>query len=207
MIGHLFKILKKRPAPVTTIPLGELATLWLDPDEPKPVAKEGKVADAANDSVINDPGQAESPPVDLAVLIGAGKTPPVNSDDPWFDKKALLATLQSHISAGCISAFVYHGTAYYTLETVSRALSEQRRNFDHKPLTPNEVIAFFKSDSGPERGLSSGKYLLRFDKGLPVKVYLYTHPVTGEKASGPTLPVDETGRRLKSLTPIKGHTP
>jgi hypothetical protein len=200
MIGHLFKILRKRPAPVKTIPLGELATLWLDPGEPKAIAKEGKITETRN-----DPCEAESPPVDLAALIGADKTPSVNSGDPWFDKKAFMATLLNYI-AGRTSAFVYHGTAYYTLETVSNALNKQRRNHNHKPLTPNGVIAFFNSDSESERGLSNGKYLLRFDKGLPVKVYLYTHPLTGEKASGTTLPIDGTGRRLKSLNPIKGRT-
>lgn len=200
MIGFLLRFRKNQSAPVTTIPLKELAALWRDPVEPKTVAKKEKIPKPSD-----EPVEAESPPVDLTTLIGADKNPRANDNDSWFDKKALLATLQSRISEGCISAFVYQGSAYYALGTVSKALNEQRRNQNYELLKPNEVIAFFKSET--ERGLSSGKYLLRFDNGLPVKIYLYTHPGTGEKASEPVLPVDETGRRLKSLKPIKVRTP
>lgn len=201
MIDSLFKFLKKRPAPVTTIPLGELAKLWRDPIEPKVVVQKEKIAEPKPG---NEPSEAETPPVDLTTLIGTEQKPPSNNNDSWFDKTALLTVLQSRISHGRTSAFVHQGMAYYTLQTVSKTLNKQRRHHHLKSLTPNEVIAFFKSEK--ERGLSSGKYLLRFDKGLPVKVYLYSHPVTNKKLSELPLPVDETGRRLKSLKPIKGHT-
>ncbi len=204
MIGSLFKFWKKRTVPVTTIPLEELANLWRDPIAPEEVIKK---ENHPKPRPKNEPNESEASAVDLTALIGKDRKSPVNNNDPWFDKTALLSVLQSRISNGRTSAFVYRGTAYYTLETVFKALNEQRRHHRREPLDPPAVITFFKSKNGTERGLSSGKYLLRFDKGLPVKIYLYTHPVTGEKSSGLALPVDETGRRLKSLNPVKGRTP
>jgi hypothetical protein len=85
--------------------------------------------------------------------------------------------------------------AYYTIETVSKVINEQRTMQNLEPMDPKAVIEFFKSG----RGLDSGKYSMRYESGLPSKIYLYTHPFAEEKVSGKSRPVDSTGRRLKSL--------
>ncbi|MCP5048336.1 MAG: hypothetical protein GY940_14290, partial [bacterium] len=99
------------------------------------------------------------------------------------------------LGAGRTSAFQYNGMAYYTIETVSKVIDEKRAIQNLEPMEPKAVIEFFKSG----RGLDSGKYSMRYETGLPSKIYLYTHPLAGEKVSGKSRPVDATGRRLKSL--------
>ena len=66
-------------------------------------------------------------------------------------------------------------------------------------MDPVDVIDFLKAD----RGLKSGKYVMRFASGLPAKVYLYSHPFAGEIEFGMRNPVDESERQLKSVKPIK----
>ena len=62
-------------------------------------------------------------------------------------------------------------------------------------------------DANIQQVLESGKYVMRFDTGLPTKTYLYSHPYPGSEDSGSSRPVDEDGRHLKSIKPIKAHKP
>ena len=82
-------------------------------------------------------------------------------------------------------------------------LNAKRAEHNLDSMDPKAVIDFFK----PGRGLDSGKYVMRFESGLPTKIYLYTHPAAIKNESGQQRPVDETGRRLKSLNPIKERNP
>lgn len=192
---------------IRTIPIADLAPLWRDPDEG--VDTGGKAADINGDDaqkglpISKSPGMTPSkhrgtkPNSEHAVFS------PTNGCAPWFDEQGLLATLKTHLKAGRTTAFQYNGMAYYTLDTVAEALNGQRRIKNLELLAPRAVIEFFESD----HGLKSGKYAMRFDAGLPTKTYLYSHPYPGSEDSASCRPVDENGRRLKSIKSIKAHKP
>ena len=207
MFGFFSRKKKLHPSGIRTIPIADLAPLWRDPNEG--VTADSKAADINGDDVQKGlpnskfPGIAASKhgrtnPNSEPAVFG-----PANGNAPWFDEQALLATLKTHLKAGRTTAFQYNGRAYYTLDTVAEALNGQRRVKNLELLDPRAVIEFFESD----RGLESGKYAMRFDAGLPTKIYLYSHPYPGSEDSGSSRPVDEDGRRLKSIKPIKAHKP
>jgi hypothetical protein len=203
MFGFFLKKKRLNPSDVRTIPIAELAPLWHDPDEfgtdgskvedEKFDVPQGRIADN------KDPGA-----VDLETLVSrADSHPPTNNNDAWYDEKALMDALKGFLGAGKTKAFVYEDKACYTLDAITEALNEQRAEHNLDPMDPKAVIDFFKQG----RGLDSGKYVMRFESGLPTKIYLYTHPVAIKNESGQQRPVDETGRRLKSLKPIKEYNP
>ena len=203
MFGIFLKKKRLNPSNVRTILIAELALLWRESDEfesfPSKAETEnidiprGRIAD------IKNPGA-----VDLEILITRTDLhPPTNNNDAWYDEKALLEDLESFLGAGKTKAFVYEDKACYTLDAITKALNAQRAEYNLDPMDPKAVIDFFKQG----RGLDSGKYVMRFDSGLPTKIYLYTHPTAVKSESGQQRPVDETGRRLKSLKPIKEYDP
>ena len=203
MFGIFLKKKRLNPSNVRTIPIAELALLWRESDEfeafPSKAETEnidiprGRIADNKN------PGA-----VDLETLVTRTDLhPPTNNNDAWYDEKALMEDLKRFLGAGKTKAFVYEDKACYTLDAITEALNEQRAEHNLDPMDPKAVIDFFKQG----RGLDSGKYVMRFESGLPTKIYLYTHPVAIKSESGQQRPVDETGRRLKSLKPIKEYNP
>ena len=142
--------------------------------------------------------------VDLETLVTRTDLhPSTNNNDSWYDEKELMGALKWFLGSGKTFAFVYEGKCYFTLDKITEALNAQRAEHNLDSMDPRSVIEFFKQG----RGLDSGKYVMRFESGLPTKIYLYTHPATAENESGQQRPVDETGRRLKSLKPIKERNP
>lgn len=207
MFGFFSRKKKLHSSGIRTIPIADLAPLWRDPNEG--VDTGGNTADINGDDAQKGlpnsklPGMAASKhgrtkPNSEPAVFG-----PANGSAPWFDEQALLATLKTHLKAGRTTAFQYNGRAYYTLDTVAEALNGQRRVKNLERLDPRAVIEFFESD----RVLKSGKYAMRFDTGLPTKTYLYSYPYPGSEDSGRNRTVDETGRLLKSIKPIKAHKP
>jgi hypothetical protein len=207
MFGFFSRKKKLHPSGIRTIPIADLAPLWRDPNEG--IAANGKAADVNGDDAQRGLPNSKFPGV--AASKHSGKNPnfeppvssPANGNPPWFDEQGLFTALKAHLGAGRTSAFQYNGRAYYTLDTVAKALNGQRRVKNLELLDPQAVIEFFKSD----RGLESGKYVMRFDAGLPTKIYLYSHPYPESEISGSSSPADEAGRRLKSIKPIKAHKP
>ncbi|BBO77492.1 hypothetical protein DSCW_49090 [Desulfosarcina widdelii] len=203
MFGFFSRKKKLHPSGIRTIPIADLAPLWRDTNDV--VAVDGNAGDDAQKGLRNSkfPGAVASKHRGTSPNLDPTANRPLNRNDPWFDEKGLLATLKTHLKAGRTTAFQYNGRAYYTLDTVAEALNGQRRVKNLELLDPRAVIEFFESD----RGLESGKYAMRFDAGLPTKTYLYSHLYPETEDSGRNRPVDETGRRLKSLKSIKAHRP
>jgi hypothetical protein len=176
-----------------------LAPLWRDPKEVEAFSSKveaGKFAVPRGRIADNKSLGA----VDIETLVTPTDLhPPTNNNDAWYDEKNLIAALKRFLGAGKTKAFVYEEKAYYTLDMITEVLNAQRAEHSLDPMDPKAVIDFFK----PGRGLDSGKYVIRFESGLPTKIYLYTHPAAIKNESGQQRPVDETGRRLKSLKPIK----
>ena len=121
-----------------------------------------------------------------------------DEDSAWFDEKRFFAEMKAKLEENRTSAFRYNGNAYYTLDTVARALNRQRRDKSLEPMQPQAVIDFFQAN----RILKSGKYVMRFDVGLPVKIYLYSHACQASKNSKDEPPITENGRRLKNIKPM-----
>ena len=202
MFGFLPRKRRLRATGIRTIPIGELAALWRKPDESDANSRgvesretkvpESRKAESADRKAASPTSPATGPELD-----------PSNRDDAWYDETRLLDALKRLLAAGTPSAFVYRQKAYYSLDAVSEALNAQREEHTLEPLDPGSVIEFFKAG----RGLDSGKYVMRFETGLPVKIYLYSHPADGRKESVRHRPLDESGCRLKSLKLIKGPTP
>jgi hypothetical protein len=207
MFGFFSRKKKLYPSGIRTIRIADLAPLWRDTNDA--VAVDGKAADDNADDAQKRlrnsrlPGAVASKHSGTNLNLDPTASHPLNRNDPWFDEKGLSATLKTHLEAGRTSAFQYDGKAYYTLDIVAKALNGQRGVKDLDSLDPPAVIEYFKSD----RGLESGKYVLRFDTGLPTKTYLYSHPYPGSEDSASCRPVDENGRRLKSIKSIKAHKP
>lgn len=177
--------------------------MWRDPDEFEAFSNK---AEALKMDVPQERTADNKSPVavDLETLVTQTDFhPPTNNSDAWYDEKDLIAALKGLLGAGKTKAFVYEEKAYYTLDTITEVLNAKRAEHNLDPTDPKSVIDFFKQG----RGLDSGKYVMRFESGLPTKVYLYTHPAAVKNESGQQHPVDETGRRLKSLKPIKEHNP
>jgi len=199
MFGIFLKKKRLNPSNVRTIPIAELAPLWRDPDEFEAFSSKAETGkfDVPQGRITDN----KSPrAVDLETLVTrADLHPSTNNNDSWYDEKELIGALKWFLSAGKTKAFVYEEKAYYTLDMITEVLDAQRAKHNLDPMDPKSVIEFFKQG----RGLYSGKYVMRFDSGLPTKIYLYTHPATAENESMQQLPVDETGRRLKILKPIK----
>ena len=195
MFSFLFRKRKLLQSSIRKIPISDLAPLWRDPDEFG--ADDSKVEVVkADDTKGGRERKQRCASVDLnTILTQPNIDHPTNNNDAWYDEQGLIRTLKTFLGAGRTSAFQYNGMAYYTIETVSKVINEQREIQNLEPMDPKAVIEFFKS----ERGVDSGKYLMRYESGLPSKIYLYTHPFAGEKVSGKSRPVDSTGRRLKSL--------
>ena len=203
MISYLFRKRKLRPSSIRKIPISDLAPLWRDPDEFEAFSNKaeaikmdvprGRIADNKS------PGAVE-----LETLVTPTDLhPTANNNDAWYDEKDLIAALKGFLGAGKTKAFVYEDKAYYTLDTITDVLNSKRAEHNLDPMDPKAAIDFFK----PGRGLDSGKYVMRFESGLPTKIYLYTHPVAVKNDSGQQRPVDESGRRLKSLKPVKESNP
>ena len=203
MFGIFLKKKRLNPSNVRTIPIAELALLWRESDEFEafPIKPETENIDTPRGRIADNKNPGA---VDLETLVTrADLHPPTNNNDAWYDEKALMEDLKRFLGAGKTKAFVYEDKACYTLDAITEALNEQRAEHNLDPMDPKAVIDFFKQG----RGLDSGKYVMRFESGLPTKIYLYTHPAAAKNKSGQQRPVDETGRRLKSLKPIKEYNP
>jgi hypothetical protein len=207
MFGFFSRKKKSISSGVRTIPIADLAPLWRGPDEG--IAVDSQVVDYEIDTEHHGHSNSKSP---VGVDSRDGETTPdldrimnnsANGSDLWFDTNGFFSILKAHLDASRTSAFQYNGRAYYTIDTIAKVLNDQRKEKNLELLDPQAVIDFFKSD----RGLESGKYVMRFDQGLPTKIYLYSHPYLEIKKSVSISPVDETGRRLKSMKPIKKHKP
>ncbi len=180
---------------IRTISIADLAPLWRDCNEAI-----GQTLDAQSDDTQREGasggiqsatqlenGEIESGPKQKEVLE--------DEDAAWFDEKRFFAEMKDKLEENRTSAFRYNGNAYYTLDTVARALNRQRRDKSLEPLQPQAVIDFFQTN----RLLKSGKYVMRFDTGLPVKIYLYSHTYQASENSKSEPPVTENGRHLKSI--------
>ena len=203
MFGTFLKKKRLNPSNVRTIPISELGPLWRDSDEPATVSSkfETRKADNPQGRIADNisPGA-----VDLEALVTRNDLHlSTNNNDSWYDEKELMDTLKWFLDSRKTFAFVYEGKCYFTLDKITEALNAQRAKHNLDPMDSRSVIEFFKQG----RGLDSGKYVMRFESGLPTKVYLYTHPAAVKNESGQQHPVDETGRRLKNLKPIKEHNP
>jgi hypothetical protein len=203
MFGIFLKKKRLNPSNVRTIPMAELAPLWRDPDEFETflIKTETGKFDVPQGGITDNkrPGA-----VDLETLVTrTDLNPPTNNNDAWYDEKALIAALKGFLSAGKTFAFVYEEKAYYTFDAITEVLNAQRAKHNLDFMDPKAVIDFFKQG----RGLDSGKYVMRFESGLPTKIYLYIHPAAVKNESSQQRPIDETGRRLKSLKPIKEYNP
>lgn len=207
MFGFFSRKKKSISSGIRTIPIADLAPLWRDPDEG--ISVDDQAVDEKIDIEHNGHSNSKSP---VGVDSRVGETNPdldrimnnsANGSDLWFDTKGFFSILKAHLDTGRTSAFQYNGRAYYTIDTIAKVINDQRRVKNLELLDPQAVIDFLKSD----RGLESGKYVMRFDQGLPTKIYLYSHPYPKIKKSVSSSPVDETGRRLKSIKPIKKHRP
>jgi hypothetical protein len=190
-----------------TISIADLAPLWRDPNEG--IAKDSQATDVNFDDAHNRGAGGET---DSTTNLEDEK---VNSDSKrreriladgnaaWFDEKRFFSELNAKLDENRTSAFRYNANAYYTLDTVARALNLQRRHKSLEPLQPHAVIDFFQS----KRILKSGKYVMRFDVGLPAKIYLYSHPCQEIEKSKSNRPITENGRRLKSIKPMDKRKP
>ena len=205
MFGFFSRKQKSISSAVRIVPIADLAPLWRDPGEG--IAADGQAMDEKIDIEHNGHSNGKSP---LGVDSRDDATNPdldriinnsANGSDLWFDTNGFFSVLKSHLGAGRTSAFQYNGRAYYTIDTIAMVLNDQRKKKNLDTLDPQAVIDFFKSD----RGLESGKYVMRFNQGLPTKIYLYSHTCPESKKSERSGPVDETGRFLKSIKPIKKH--
>ncbi len=200
MFGLLSRNRKSLATGTRTIPIAELSPLWR---EPETIAGEPDSTQIGH----HKPKKASSThpsATGLETFVTRTDPPPaLNNNDVWYDETAFMESLRGVLDGGKTSGFVYRQRAYYTLDTVTDVFNTQRADHKLEPLDPGAVIAFFKSD----RGLASGKYVMRFESGLPIKIYLYSHPAGGKIKTRQQRPFDDTGRRMKSLKPINAGKP
>ncbi len=182
MFGLFSRKKKSYIAGIRTISIADLATLWRDSDEV--LADDGKASDIKLEDTRG--GKSKGKAAD-------------NGNDAWFDEKRFFPDLKKRLENFRTSAFRYKANAYYTLDTIAKELNQQRKVNNLEPLEPNDVIDFIHSN----QILDSGKYMLRFDVGLPTKIYLYSHPCPANEKSVRNSPIVENGRRLKSIKLMK----
>jgi hypothetical protein len=144
-----------------------------------------------SDHEINGP----KPNIDLKSIISGTPAPCYVKEAGWFDEKAFMEILKKRVDQGLTSAFMMDGVGYFNLEVVTDCLNTLRLEAGLSELAPKEVIRF----SAPEFRLQSHKYALRFNKGEPSKTYLYSVPIGEMEIHQRNPPLDEDGRRLKSV--------
>ena len=192
---------------VRTISIADLAPLWRDANEG--ITGDSQTAGANfDDSQKGTVGVGSNSNTNLENRIINSDSKPEeerleDDNEAWFDEKRFLSELKVKLDANQTSAFRYIGNAYYTLDIVARALNRQRQDKRLEPLQPQAVIELFKSS----HILKSGKYMMRFDAGLPAKIYLYSHPCQESENSNSRLPITENGRILKSIKPMNKPKP
>jgi len=177
--------------------------LWCEPSKIIPGKKAGSVMDSPPKPLQPRDVQAErGKPVERKAQAKPTVEPGCqsNNNDAWYDRDTFVEALKVYLKSGKTLAFVYENRAYYALHTIAEALNRQRGQYQLDPLQPKDVIEFFKND----RGLDSGKYILRFESGLPTKTYLYSHAYLSGKDNPVHInsPKDDNGRVLKSLKPL-----
>ncbi|BBO83239.1 hypothetical protein DSCO28_38050 [Desulfosarcina ovata subsp. sediminis] len=192
---------------IRTISIAELAPLWRDSNEG--ITGDNQTADAnLDDSQKEVVGGGADSTTNIEDRIMDSDSKPkekILEDDnaAWFDGKRFFSDLKVKLDENQTSAFRYNKNAYFTLDIVARALNRQRQDKYLEPMQPQTVIDFFQS----RRILKSGKYVMRFDAGLPAKIYLYSHPCQESEKSKSKLPITENGRRLKSIKPMDKRKP
>ena len=190
-----------------TISIADLAPLWRDFNEI--ITDDSLAADTnSDDSQKGAVGGGSNSNTNLENRIINSDSKPKegaleNDNGAWFDENRFFSELKVKLDANQISAFRYNKNAYYSLDTVARVLNRLRQDKYLEPMQPQAVIIFFQS----RRILKSGKYMMRFDKGLPAKIYLYSHPCQENEKSKSKLPITENGRLLKSIKPMDKRKP
>jgi len=207
MFGFFSRKKKSCFSNVRTVSIADLAPLWRDPNEG--VSGDSQAAGSNfDDSQKSTVGGGSGGNTNLGDrIIGSNSRPKEerleDDNEAWFDEKRFFSELKVKLDRNQTSAFRYSANAYYTLDIVARALNRQRQDKYLEPLQPQAAIDFFQS-----RGiLKSGKYMMRFDTGLPAKVYLYSHPWQESENSNSRRPITENGRRLKSIKPMDKRKP
>ena len=192
---------------VRTISIADLAPLWRDSNEI--ITDDSPAADTNfDDSQKGTVGGGSNNNTNLENRIINSDSKPkegVLEDDngAWFDEKRFFSELEGKLNLNQTSAFRHNKNAYYSLDTVARVLNRLRQDKYLEPMQPQAVIDFFQSRSI----LISGKYVMRFDAGLPAKIYLYSHPCRESENSNSRLPITENGRILKSIKPMDKRKP
>ncbi|BBO80782.1 hypothetical protein DSCO28_13480 [Desulfosarcina ovata subsp. sediminis] len=203
MFEFFSKKKRSRSSNVRTVSIVDLAPLWRDPNEG--ITGNGQTEDGNSDDSqkggVGGGSDSNTNMEDRTINSDSKPKEGILEDDneAWFDEKRFFSELKVKLDVNQTSAFRYNGNAFYNLDTVARALNRQRQDKYLEPMQPQAVIDFFQS----RRILKSGKYMMRFDAGLPAKIYLYSHPYQESEKSKSKLPIIENGRRLKSIKPIK----
>ena len=190
-----------------TISIADLAPLWRDSNEI--ITDDSPAVDKnSDDSQKGTVGGGSNSNTNLENRIINSDSKPKegaleNDNGAWFDEKRFFSELEGKLNLNQTSAFRYNKNAYYSLDTVARVLNRQRQDKYLEPMQPQAVIEFFQS----RRILKTGKYVMRFDAGLPAKIYLYSHPCQESEKSKSKLPITENGRCLKSIIPMDKRKP
>ena len=207
MFGFFSKKKRSCSRDLRTISIADLVPLWRDPNEG--ITGDSQAAGSNfDDSQKGTVGGRSNSNTNLGDRLIASDSKPKeerleDDKEAWFDEKCFFSELKVKLDANQTSAFRYSGNAYYTLDIVARVLNRQRQDKYLEPLQPQAVIHFFQS----RRILKSGKYVIRFDAGLPAKIYLYSHPCQESENSNSRLPITENGRILKSIKPMNKPKP